>query len=227
MAKSTRELLVQAKSLIDTPSKWCQRANARNVDGAAVNAADPTAVKWCIAGALTAVVSQHTERSWASTDTATFYACSDVLNHALGPPDPVRFNTKLVVFNNNPATTHADVMALFDRAIASCAQERAENRKREREYTIDYQGDYVNCKPTSATVEENPGIFTPLSTRNQEYLSYAFKILFRAYVIMAIIICSLVMSYLFYLAFITNSFYYAVVVVMLTSIACSMFIDYF
>lgn len=90
---STRDDLITAKALIDAPEKWC-RYVAWNTAGAR-----------CTMGACN-VVSQGRNERLAFLESA--------LQRCL--PKTSSFISD---FNDDQSTTHADIMALFDRAIAS------------------------------------------------------------------------------------------------------------
>lgn len=104
--------LIAAKALIDTPEKWCQ-----GLDGYTSNEAVPL----CAHGACF-------RRAVLADNDAVEYALRSALRAAL---PLVSANVRATrtredfgtvpEFNDHPATTHADVMALFDRAIASAS----------------------------------------------------------------------------------------------------------
>lgn len=86
---STRDDLIAAKALIDTPEKWCK-------------------------GTMQIVRSVPPYNSYCAVGACRSFAASDALTEEL----PEGFYM-LSVYNDHPTTTHADVLALFDRAIAS------------------------------------------------------------------------------------------------------------
>lgn len=91
-----------AKALTDTPAKWTQHEFARNKDDIFVSALDPDACCFCINGAII--------RASRNVRSDTLKA---LLRKALSKP----WET-ITKFNDHPDTTHTDVMAFFDRAIA-------------------------------------------------------------------------------------------------------------
>lgn len=93
---STRENLIAAKALIDTPEKWGKGTY------------EPSPGCYCALGALDAASEGG---RW------TPFEVMAALTIAL--PDSAK---DIVAFNDDPNTTHADIMALFDRAIASQPQ---------------------------------------------------------------------------------------------------------
>lgn len=100
--KSVREVLVAARALIDTPEKWTKGSMGRTASGACVVASHRDACRWCAIGAVIRVDGSVGYRAW------------DALDAASGSAAPM--------FNDAPSTTHADVMNLFDRAIAACPE---------------------------------------------------------------------------------------------------------
>ena len=96
--------LIAAKALIDTPEKW------RKGDYGSLGNC------MCALGACRAAIYGTTEhlrgRYWRGDENGL----AEALRAAL--PDPWSFSG-VSDFNDAPETTHADVMALFDRAIAA------------------------------------------------------------------------------------------------------------
>jgi hypothetical protein len=92
----TVEVLKAAKALISDEVRWTKGGNARDKDGAHVSAKSKNAVCWCMGGALLVI------RSNRSSEKLLRQVCGG----------------SIARFNDAPATTHADVMAAFDRAIA-------------------------------------------------------------------------------------------------------------
>jgi hypothetical protein len=84
--------LIAARALIENPENWIKGENFRLVDGRAC---------YCMDGALQAVgVGVDGDAWWALNDHLGGYT-----------------HLGLIWFNDAAATTHSDVMALFDRAI--------------------------------------------------------------------------------------------------------------
>jgi hypothetical protein len=100
---TTREVLIAAKALIDTPEKWCQGAYMRDRNGARCCLTAKDAVKWCGLGAIGAVTCSHSEYSEAI----------NLLNRAV----PVGHGSPYFAWQDAPGRTHAEVMAAFDEAI--------------------------------------------------------------------------------------------------------------
>lgn len=87
---TVRDDLIAARALIDTEAKWCKGE--------------------CIDGHYTAL---RALRKVTAGDFRRYYDARTALEYEI--PASVAFVT---FFNDHPDTTHADVMALFDRAIA-------------------------------------------------------------------------------------------------------------
>ena len=99
---TTKEVLIQARALI--LKGWTQEAFARDADGEPVSAKDPDACSWCVVGAVVAAYPD-----WDNLSKGLW----DFLGRFVDEPCPDEFN-------DLPETTQTDVLALFDRAIARC-----------------------------------------------------------------------------------------------------------
>jgi hypothetical protein len=99
--KTTVETLRDAKALIDTPAKWTQHADARRSNNIPCSYANPDAICFCIVGAV-----------WRASGKPFSKAFHLVHGQAQ------KEGRHVVQFNDHPDTSHNDVMAFFDRAIA-------------------------------------------------------------------------------------------------------------
>lgn len=95
----TLDVLKAAKQLISTPERWTAGSYARDKSGVPVLSVSTKAACWCAIGACAAVE-------------------PDVLTGAFEALKSVVPGNSISKFNDHPSTTHADVMAAFDRAIA-------------------------------------------------------------------------------------------------------------
>lgn len=108
---NTLEILKAARALIEKPEHWSKGAFARDPRGNGVSPINKTAVCWCAAGSV---------RNVGLISQVELYAALGVLRTAL-PAEAGRL-AGVITFNDRPDTTHADIIALFDRAIAEYAK---------------------------------------------------------------------------------------------------------
>lgn len=98
------EILRAAKEKISDPARWCKFVCAVDADGRARDPEDAHAAQWCAYGAV----------GWASPCTPDCARAFDLLK-GVAP------NGCVAALNDTG--THADVMAMFDRAIALAEKE--------------------------------------------------------------------------------------------------------
>lgn len=102
------EQLRAAKALIDTPARWTKLATARDILGSYAHWSSPRAACFCSSGAV---------------KKATFnpVLVGSLLNQCIPASiDRGRLGERYsyIDYNDRDATTHADIMKLFDDAIA-------------------------------------------------------------------------------------------------------------
>jgi hypothetical protein len=112
---TTPEILREARALIDTPEKWAKGYYAFGPDGSTRDIEDPEACRFCVRGALFRIESRFGYMVEAEASKAIYKAVPDAVRI---PADEIG-NNAVVVFNDHPETTHAEILALFDRAIAA------------------------------------------------------------------------------------------------------------
>jgi hypothetical protein len=96
---TVKDDLIAAKALIDAPDKWTKGIHF-------------SGGRYCAMGAVGAATRQpHGGSRWAECDRALIKSAPRHRWREGVDGHPV------VAFNDDPATTHADIMALFDRAI--------------------------------------------------------------------------------------------------------------
>ena len=100
---TTKEILTDARRLIE--KGWTQFHFACDVNGMDVDPTNPNACGWCAMGAIWAVTGYDM--------TGTYMNTCRILN------DLIDFNS-IFQFNDYAETTQDDVIALYDKAIASC-----------------------------------------------------------------------------------------------------------
>lgn len=117
----TLEVLEQARALITPPEAWTTKAFAREKpsiawpEGLGVQSSAPEAVCWCAIGACrkAAGVVNLFDANYAASDSAV-----QALGKQLRPEGWEGSYFEAVHFYNDNQT-HAEVLALFDRAIAA------------------------------------------------------------------------------------------------------------
>ena len=110
---TTKEILVKVRGLIERG--WTQNASARNANGDRVAPTSRHACKWCATGALYAIY--ETIPNWR--DDPKTDETSDLVRAAL-PKRSNDFHKTIIGFNDADNTTQADILAVFDEAIARC-----------------------------------------------------------------------------------------------------------
>lgn len=90
------------KKLVERPEAWTKGAIARDAEGVEVNETDRSAVCWCLFGAIGRV-------AWREEEEVSRYLC----RAGSSGPGP----GEITLWNDAPERTHADVLALLDRAI--------------------------------------------------------------------------------------------------------------
>jgi hypothetical protein len=103
---SVADTLRAARALIETPARWTQGMYAKDEQGQEIDPRDPAARQWCTSGAIGAVVGYGPSAIGAR----------QILRKAAGA-------RTMSIFNDDPARTHPEVMAAFDRAIALAEQQ--------------------------------------------------------------------------------------------------------
>ena len=106
-----KDTLIAARALLADPAKWIKRDYAKRADGEVVFGNDEGAVCFCGFGAIQHVLDTENEPDPLSV----------LLTDAAREMFPDRVGERsFAAFNDHPDTTHADVLAVFDKAIASC-----------------------------------------------------------------------------------------------------------
>lgn len=99
----TVEILKAAKALIADEENWTQTVYARDENGESVSATDPRAVCFCSRGAIDKITAGN----------GAWEGAYDILLGLVTEDDDC-----IGVADFNDTHTHAEVLALFDRAIA-------------------------------------------------------------------------------------------------------------
>ena len=100
-------VLLAARALIEREANWTKGPFAADATGRDVDPLSQEACMFCVAGAL--------KRAGENADFMAGYDAREAIRDAV----PAVFERMHVMFNEDQHTTHADVLALFDRAIAA------------------------------------------------------------------------------------------------------------
>lgn len=103
--QTVKDQLIAARAFIDTPDKWTKNALSKDASGRNTRYPGGPAVCFCTLGALRQV-NNNFNREMTLMGKLAAHVPGDSF-------DPVGYNDDF-------ETTHADVLALFDKAIASC-----------------------------------------------------------------------------------------------------------
>lgn len=104
----TIEILTAARALLEKPEAWCQGQSAKDAKGKRVRWESDAACSWCVLGA----VSRALGHKWTPMD---YSAAVTALGAQTRPFSPQGWNDR-------SERTHADVLALFDKAIAAASE---------------------------------------------------------------------------------------------------------
>lgn len=107
-AAEVLQVLQNARELIAEEKNWTQGAQARTANGEATALDDKQAVCFCATGALCRVSHRLA------------YSIQARAYEKLSSKVPSRMRTRVALFNDDPSTTHKDVLKLFDDAIQTC-----------------------------------------------------------------------------------------------------------
>lgn len=104
---STLETLIAARELLSDEKRWTRGVYARDADGDGRAAASPNAVCWCSMGAVGKITNHPSPGHFDSINRLLLIALRELgfTHRSIG------------AFNDDLATSHADVLAVFDRAI--------------------------------------------------------------------------------------------------------------
>lgn len=109
---STKEILIQVRSLLDSPANWTQGVFARNNRGLECPPNSEEAVCWCLIGSLHKVSPGNTDKDIRRRITAL-----EALRVSIGPKDPA------YVASFNDTVQHSDVINLLDSTIENLSEE--------------------------------------------------------------------------------------------------------
>lgn len=115
-SKSVVDILSATRNLLSDPGHWTKNAFARDAYGVRLhNGYDDEATCWCAAGAAEHFVGPG-DAGWRLANRVI-----EIMRDAL----PSEWRRSLGRFNDDPSTTHADILAVLDRAIELAKAEEA------------------------------------------------------------------------------------------------------
>lgn len=107
-------LIKMARSVLTNPDNWGKKAYAYDRLGLIVEPTYDTACKFCSAGALYKSLDILNISVWDFYFVAREYLDKSVPKESIASEGVV---PDIIVYNDLPTTTHADILSLFDRAI--------------------------------------------------------------------------------------------------------------
>lgn len=112
---SVRDKALALRELLDKPEHWTQWADARLSNGNPTAADNSKATQWCLRGGTWKVCGERTQE---------WYELLMAIEHALRETES--FTRPLIrnweYWNDHKDRTHADVIELLDRVVASLSQ---------------------------------------------------------------------------------------------------------
>jgi len=108
---TTKEILIAARAKIERPECWTQKAFAKTAKKNKAAPSSPRAACWCILGAVSAVTHDNPNLPATSPITLSLAAAVGVDAYA----------ECVIMWNDERARTHAEVLAAFDRAIEAAS----------------------------------------------------------------------------------------------------------
>lgn len=98
--KTTLQVLMEARALIEKPENWCKYDSAIDEDGVPCGPSYYAAAKWCVMGAV---------RKFSESEDQIIIAAR-IFSNVVG-------YSPVGDWNDAPERTHAEVLAAFDKAI--------------------------------------------------------------------------------------------------------------
>lgn len=108
------EMLIAARTRIANESAWCRGSSARNELGKSVDVHSADAASWDAMGSLYACIDENNIEASALSSMNAVGHLNDTMHKMHG-----KKYDYVSSYNDNPSTTHKDVIALYDRAIAT------------------------------------------------------------------------------------------------------------
>ena len=106
------DILKAGRELLSDPNRWTKRTLARDKNGHATDVYDAKATCFCSLGAM------HRAALHKGADLDTRYRIQDRLTASVKALYP-RHPSLIYVFNDSSSTTHDQILAVWDHAIAN------------------------------------------------------------------------------------------------------------
>ena len=113
---TTRELLRKARSIIEDPKRWCKKTNAADVSGKPCHPSSNRALRFCLYGAVDRAGTPEGHADIVRAHTVACNALTDIIGREKYDDGFAKY-TGPAGFNDDPKTTHRDILKLIDRAI--------------------------------------------------------------------------------------------------------------
>lgn len=110
------DILRGGRTLLKDPTTWTKEVHARNASGTETTVLGDTARCFCLSGAMHRVEQTDPEEA-ATSDHILVNRLLDAAAKELFPDRLEGDGGQFVNFNDHDKTTHADVLAVIDRAI--------------------------------------------------------------------------------------------------------------
>lgn len=115
--QTASDILQKARKLISKPEAWTKGSFARDAEGRICNSdRSPFACSWCALGAINYSTNSFT-MAFDAFRLARSLLCKAV-RARVTHDDSDNPTTNPASYNDSPSTTHADILAVFDDAIA-------------------------------------------------------------------------------------------------------------
>ena len=118
---NTLAILRGARELLSDPKHWARGYSARKANGDACRSRDKEAVCWCVMGAIGK--SMATVLDFDKKEDVVVQALDTLYFSEVFERNIYREYRKLVTLNDNPLTTHSDILRWLDKRISIYAEE--------------------------------------------------------------------------------------------------------
>lgn len=110
------EIIKEARSIIENEKNWTKNLMARTKDGNLVQSYSEEAVCWCMAGALHRAFNKF-QLYGEYKGTTIVEEFNNIIKNQNTNSNGTPIHLNVSAFNDDPDTTHEDVLRVFDRVI--------------------------------------------------------------------------------------------------------------